>query len=756
VSDSEEQRSALVVAVWEYEDPQFRQLRSPSADAEALASVLADKEVGRYCVETSLNEDESIVTRRLERFFADRGRDDQLLLHLSCHGVKDDDGELYFAAANTELRLLNSTAIPASLLTKLVNRSEAGRVVVFLDCCYSGAFTGELVARGDDDVQVVERFARSGEGRAVITASKATEYAFEDNELSRKDPRPSVFTSALVHGLKTGEADLDRDGLISFSDIYAYVYDEVRKVTKLQTPGVFTKLEGRLYLADSLRPAELPGPIQDAVASPLASSRAGVVSDLKRLLDGNHPGYAAAALRALSKLADEDSDLVVRETAQKALEGTDLPPPPPRTPPPPPPTPPPTPPSPPIRERRRLADIPRRAWAAAAAAVLVGLVLAGAYLALRDGDDALTWTTTDAPSLGGSGRQVIRAIAAGSGDAKAFAVGFDGSSGTVWSRRSEDWVTEQLLPKGVFYAVASSGSSAAAAGRTGPAARGQSATIWRRTSEWRRACPTACGDMPIDAQGPPPRAQEIRGIVPLQTNAGRSFVLVGGDQNTNEPGLTYDAAVWRLDPGAPARRLAIRERSFRGPGQQRMNAVAVTPSGVFAVGQFGQNAGVWRSPDAGLSWTRLEDEALAATAGPLVLNAVVAHGQTVVVVGSESNEAGTNQAAVRIWREGSGWSSGTSSDFSHRGQAMLGVTEVDGLLVAVGYDHGEATPRAAVWTSEDGTTWKLRSGVPEAEESMMTGVIAVADELIAVGYEGPNGDADGQVWTASAPRGEGS
>ena len=59
-----------------------------------------------------------------------------------------------------------------------------------------------------------------GRGRAVITASSAMEYAFEGDELTdASEPAPSVFTSALVHGLETGDADLDQDGLVALDEL---------------------------------------------------------------------------------------------------------------------------------------------------------------------------------------------------------------------------------------------------------------------------------------------------------------------------------------------------------------------------------------------------------------------------------------------------------------------------------------------------------------------------------------------------------
>jgi len=43
-----------------------------------------------------------------------------------------------------------------------------------------------------------------------------------------------------VHGLRTGEADRDLDGLISLDELYDYVYDRVRERTPNQTPGKWT------------------------------------------------------------------------------------------------------------------------------------------------------------------------------------------------------------------------------------------------------------------------------------------------------------------------------------------------------------------------------------------------------------------------------------------------------------------------------------------------------------------------------------
>jgi len=44
-----------------------------------------------------------------------------------------------------------------------------------------------------------------------------------------------VFTVALVHGLLTGDADTDHDGLVSGDDAYSYVFDQVQATRAAQT-----------------------------------------------------------------------------------------------------------------------------------------------------------------------------------------------------------------------------------------------------------------------------------------------------------------------------------------------------------------------------------------------------------------------------------------------------------------------------------------------------------------------------------------
>ncbi|MBM7773382.1 phosphate starvation-inducible membrane PsiE [Actinokineospora baliensis] len=313
-------RYALIVANDAYQDSGLRELRAPRQDADQLAGVLGDPDIGGFSVRTLHNESAADTNEAIEDFFADRAPDDLLLLYFSGHGVKDESGDLYFATTGTKLNRLGATAVAANFVRRLMGRTRARRVVLLLDCCYAGAFGRGMVARAGTSMALEEQF--QGRGRAVITASSAMEYAFEGQELTDTAAgAPSVFTSALVEGLRTGDADRDQDGRVGLDELYEYVYDKVRAATPNQTPGKWVfDLQGDLYIARRGRPvsvpSELPLELREAVLHPNRSVRAAAVDDLARLLTGGHEGLALAAHLALDSLVEDDSRTVAAAATQ--------------------------------------------------------------------------------------------------------------------------------------------------------------------------------------------------------------------------------------------------------------------------------------------------------------------------------------------------------------------------------------------------------------------------------------------------------
>jgi TonB family protein len=313
-----ESHCALIIANSEYQDSVLRQLVAPTQDAEALAAVLRNPSIGGFDVQTLVNETSYRVSEAIEAFLADRDRDDLLLLYFSGHGIKDADGQLYFATSNTQHKLLRSTAVWANFVNDVMRQSRSRRQVLLLDCCHSGAFAKGMMAKsGSASVGAGEVF--EGHGRVVLTASDAIQYSFEGNNVEGEGVR-SVFTRTLVEGLESGRADLDSDGMVSLDELYDYLRKRIAEEAPQQTPQKWAFVEGEIFIARNPRPmaSELPPDIQEAVASLFASTRREAIPKLESLIRGKHRGRALAAFQALVSLKEDDSRQV-SSAAEHAL-----------------------------------------------------------------------------------------------------------------------------------------------------------------------------------------------------------------------------------------------------------------------------------------------------------------------------------------------------------------------------------------------------------------------------------------------------
>jgi hypothetical protein len=296
----EGRRLALVVASSQFSDKTLQQLVAPGQDAADLAGVLADGTIGGFEVKKLINRPSHEVRREIEVFFTGRKRNDLLLLYFSGHGVKDDDGRLYLATTDTERGLLRATAVPATFVNETMTASRSRRQVLILDCCHSGAFARGMVAKGGESVDIRDRF--EGRGRVVLTASNATQYAFQGDEIIGEGSR-SVFTQHVVHGLETGEADLNGDSWISLDELYEYVYDRVTDETPQQTPGKWAfDLLGDIVIARSplgkREPAAAEARLAAQYAEGIGALTAGQWEKALRCferLEAERPGYRDAA-----------------------------------------------------------------------------------------------------------------------------------------------------------------------------------------------------------------------------------------------------------------------------------------------------------------------------------------------------------------------------------------------------------------------------------------------------------------------------
>ncbi|MEZ4869691.1 MAG: caspase family protein [Caldilineaceae bacterium] len=246
---------ALLICNNEYSDETLTRLIAPNEDANALASVLKDSQIGKFDnVDVVSNKSSQLILEAIADFYAQKNRDDLLLLYFTGHGVLDTGGHLYLAASNTKRNILRATGVPARFITEEMDNCRSRRQLLILDCCHSGAFSRGSKGTIGQAIGTASLFQGNGYGRVVLTATDATQYAWEDDSITGEGKR-SIFTEYIVNGLQTGKADLNGDGTITVDELYDYVYEKIVSLARenRQTPGKWSyKQEGDLILVESL------------------------------------------------------------------------------------------------------------------------------------------------------------------------------------------------------------------------------------------------------------------------------------------------------------------------------------------------------------------------------------------------------------------------------------------------------------------------------------------------------------------------
>ncbi len=233
-------RLALVVGIQAFDDPQWRPLRYPDADADALSGVLRDPERGAFDeVEVVSGGPTREELRAALHRLADRSRDerDTVVVYVSSHGTlaRDAMGTLrrYLVARDTRVADVAGTALSMDELKGDFDRLRSRRKVLILAACHSGtgksllpdAVQAELAGiKAGFFVRPIEEVSKAS---VVLAASDWGETAREDEKLGH-----DVYTHFFVEGLRL-VADRNGDGAVTVSEAHDYA----RRMTYQYTGG---------------------------------------------------------------------------------------------------------------------------------------------------------------------------------------------------------------------------------------------------------------------------------------------------------------------------------------------------------------------------------------------------------------------------------------------------------------------------------------------------------------------------------------
>jgi uncharacterized protein (DUF3820 family) len=202
-------------------DPELATLLFPQSDVGDFGALLKDSKIGAFDrVECLHNEPSERIIECLDNLFSE---EDQafILFYYSGHGVPGGgNGALYLAAKNTKNLHLPATAVAYEQILSIRNHYYNNKFAVILDCCFAG-IAGEG-HKGD----VRSQFQSYADGRGLyfLGACGPTQVAKED-----KTAGHGILTAALIDGLRTGQADKDRDGVITGQDLFVWCDEYARE-----------------------------------------------------------------------------------------------------------------------------------------------------------------------------------------------------------------------------------------------------------------------------------------------------------------------------------------------------------------------------------------------------------------------------------------------------------------------------------------------------------------------------------------------
>lgn len=154
----------------------------------------------------------------LQEVFDKASPNDLVLFYFSGHGLNGSFLPIDFDGFNNK--------ITHDEIAVMFNKCKAKYKLCIADACHSGSI---FAMRSGETEPVLNQYyqtlSKAVSGTALIMSSKADETSLESSGL-----RQGVFSHFLIRGLK-GEADKNKDKIVSVQEIYEYIYENVRAYT---------------------------------------------------------------------------------------------------------------------------------------------------------------------------------------------------------------------------------------------------------------------------------------------------------------------------------------------------------------------------------------------------------------------------------------------------------------------------------------------------------------------------------------------
>lgn len=229
VKDSDVRIWSLVVGVGRY--AHMPTLKYTDDDAYHFYSFLKSPEGGalkdeqvRVLIDEDATRDN--ILRTMRQLFMKADENDVVMLYFSGHGLEGSFIPVDYDGYNNKLQHEDIKAV--------FEESKAKHKICMADACFSGSLLAMKAANVDVALnKYYKEFENTKGGMALLMSSKSQEYSLEDHGL-----RSGIFSHYLIKGLK-GEADTDKNKIISIKELYDFTYKNVKTYTAgAQTPSI--------------------------------------------------------------------------------------------------------------------------------------------------------------------------------------------------------------------------------------------------------------------------------------------------------------------------------------------------------------------------------------------------------------------------------------------------------------------------------------------------------------------------------------
>ena len=248
------------IGVSNYRDSQWN-LDLAAKDARDLIALY--KNSGSFDnVETHLLTDRQVSANNvmaLKKKLKATDVNDMVILFYAGHGLLDDKLDYYLATYNVDFSNPSRNGLSYRDFESLLEEIPARKKLLLLDACHSGevdksdaylasgqqsqldnqsnvSYRGfKLVKSKSKSLGLANSFElmkelfndlRSGSGAVVISSASGGEFAFESPEWNN-----GVFTYSVINGLKSGQADLDKNRQVTADELQEYVSQKVSELT---------------------------------------------------------------------------------------------------------------------------------------------------------------------------------------------------------------------------------------------------------------------------------------------------------------------------------------------------------------------------------------------------------------------------------------------------------------------------------------------------------------------------------------------